>query len=94
MTSLFLGLIQTHIHDLSVSWLDTDTSVKSTGADPGGAHPKDKLLQGRIQDFKLGGVYLKKLRQAEGGAKIFRVFRVKNHDFVPKNLIFFRLNLR
>jgi hypothetical protein len=27
------------LHDLSVSWLDTDTSVKSTGADPGGAHP-------------------------------------------------------
>jgi hypothetical protein len=25
---------------------------------------------------------------AEGGAKIFGVFRVKNHDFTPKNLIF------
>jgi hypothetical protein len=25
---------------------------------------------------------------AEGGAKIFGVFRLKNHDFVPKNLIF------
>jgi hypothetical protein len=25
---------------------------------------------------------------AEGGAKIFEVFRVKNHDFTPKNLIF------
>ena len=25
---------------------------------------------------------------AEGGAKIFWVFRVKNHDFTPKNLIF------
>jgi hypothetical protein len=42
-----------------------------------------------MQDFKLGG------RQkiiffpiAEGGAKIFGVFRVKNHDFTPKNLIF------
>jgi hypothetical protein len=31
---------------------------------------------------------LKKLRRAEGGAKIFGVFRVKNHDFTPKNLIF------
>ena len=45
--------------------------------------------QGRIQDFKLGGgAHLKKLRQAEGGAKIFEVFRVKNHDFTPKNTIF------
>ena len=44
--------------------------------------------QGRIQDFKLGGAHLKKLRRAEGGAKIFGVFRVKNHDFTPKNLIF------
>ena len=48
-------------------------------------------LQGRIQDFKLGGgggAHLKKLRRAKGGAKIFGVFRVKNHDFTPKNHIF------
>jgi hypothetical protein len=46
-------------------------------------------LQGRIQDFKLGGgAHLKKLRWAEGGAKFFGVFRVKNHDFTPKNHIF------
>ena len=46
-------------------------------------------MQGRIQDFKLrGGTHLKKLRRAEGGAKIFGVFRVKNHDFTPKNHIF------
>ena len=47
-------------------------------------------LQGRIQDFKLGGggAHLKKLRRAEGGAKIFGVFRVKNHDLTPKNHIF------
>jgi hypothetical protein len=36
----------------------------------------------------LGGAHLKKLRRAEGGAKIFGVFRVKNHDFTPKNHIF------
>ena len=35
----------------------------------------------RIQDFKLGGTHLKKWRRAEGGAKIFEVFRVKNRDF-------------
>ena len=42
-----------------------------------------------IQDFKLGGgAHLKKWRRAEGGAKIVGVFRVKNHDFTPKNHIF------
>jgi hypothetical protein len=45
-------------------------------------------MQGQIQDFKLGGAHLKKLHRAVGGAKIFGVFRVKNHDFMPKNLIF------
>ena len=48
----------------------------------------DEGCRGRIQDFKLGGVHLKKLCQAEGGAKNFGVFRVKNHDFTPKNHIF------
>jgi hypothetical protein len=39
-------------------------------------------LQGRIQDFKLGGGgHIKKLRRAEGSANIFGIFRVKNHDF-------------
>ena len=28
------------------------------------------------------------MRRSEGGAKIFGVFRVKNHDFTPKNHIF------
>jgi hypothetical protein len=46
------------------------------------------IFQGRIQDFKLRGAHLKKLRRAEGGANIFGVFRVKNHDFTPKNHIF------
>jgi hypothetical protein len=47
-------------------------------------------LQGRIQDFKLGGggAHLKKLRRAEEGTQILGVFRVKNHDFMPKNHIF------
>ena len=35
-----------------------------------------------------GGAQLKKLRRAEGGMNIFGVFRVKNHDFMPKNYIF------
>jgi hypothetical protein len=45
----------------------------NAGADPG---------------FKVRGAHLKKLRRAEGDANIFGVFRVKNHDFTPKNLIF------
>ena len=45
-------------------------------------------VQGRIQDFKLGGAHLEKLHRAEGGANIFGVFRVKNHDFTPTNHIF------
>ena len=46
--------------------------------------------QGRIQDFKLGAAHLKKSRRAEGGAKIFGVFRVKNHDFTQKKSYFFQ----
>jgi hypothetical protein len=37
-----------------------------------------------------GGAHLKKLRRAEGCANIFGVFRVKNHDFTPKNHMFFQ----
>jgi hypothetical protein len=44
-----------------------------SGADPG---------------FQVRGGGLKKLHRAEGGAKMFGVFRVKNHDFTPKNHIF------
>ena len=47
-----------------------------TGADPG------------FQVRGWGGAHLKKLRRAEGGAKIVGVFRVKNHDFTPNNHIF------
>ena len=31
-----------------------------------------------------GGAHLKKLRRADGGAKIVWLFRVKIHDFTPK----------
>ena len=48
-------------------------SSMDSGADPG---------------FQFSGAHLKKLRQAEGGTNIFGVFRVKNHDFTPKNHIF------
>ena len=35
-----------------------------------------------------GGALKKKMHRAEGGAKNVGVFRVKNHDFTPKNHIF------
>jgi hypothetical protein len=42
-------------------------------------------LSGADPGFQVreGGAHLKKLRRAEGGANIFGVFRVKNHDFTP-----------
>ena len=46
---------------------------RNSGADPG---------------YQVRRAHLKKLRRAEGGANIFGVFRVKNHDFTPKNHIF------
>ena len=50
--------------------------VMFSGADPG---------------FQVRGAHLKKLRLAEGDATIFGVFRVKNHDLMPKNHIFSNL---
>ena len=38
--------------------------------------------------FHVRGAHLKILRRAEGGTKMFGVFRVKNYDFTPKNHIF------
>jgi hypothetical protein len=45
-----------------------------------------RLLYANYQEKN--SAHLKKLRRAEGGAKMFGVFRVKNHDFTPKNHIF------
>ena len=53
---------------------DTDFGIRIiAGADPG---------------FQVREAHVKKLRRAEGGAKIVGVFRVENHDFTPKNHIF------
>ena len=49
-----------------------------------------QLNPGADPGFQVRGAHLKKLRRAEGGANIFGVFRVKNHDFTPKNHIFFQ----
>ena len=45
-------------------------------------------MSGADPGFQVREADLKKLRRAEGGANIFGVFRVKNHDFTPKNYIF------
>ena len=48
------------------------------------------MASGAHPEFQVRGDALKrKLRRAEGGAKMFGVFRVKNHDFTPKYHIFF-----
>ena len=47
-----------------------------------------KQLAGADPGFQVRGAHLKNLRRAEGGANIFGVFRVKNHDFTQKNHIF------
>ena len=48
----------------------------------------EMYIPGADPGFQVRGAHLEKLRLAEGGAKLFWVFRVKNHDFTPKNHIF------
>ena len=48
------------------------------------------LLSGADPGLEVRGAHLKKLRRAAGGAKIFGVFSVKNHDFTPKKSYFFQ----
>jgi hypothetical protein len=45
-------------------------------------------LSGADPGFQVRGAHFKKLRRADGGAKMFGVFRVKNHHFTQKNHIF------
>ena len=47
------------------------------------------VVQGQIQDFKLAGAHLKKMRRAEGGANIFGIFRVKKKRFDAKKSYIF-----
>ena len=46
------------------------------------------MISGTDPGFQVRGAHLSKSRRPEGGGKIFRVFRVKNHDFTQKNQIF------
>ena len=62
-------------NDLQNNTQKTKYQQYDPGADPG---------------FQVRGAYLKKLRRAEGGANLFWVFRVKNHDFTPTKTYFFQ----
>ena len=55
---------------------------------------KVHVFTGADPGFQVRGCALKKI--ASGGAKILGVFRVKNHDYTPKNHIFsnFRGDIR
>ena len=54
-----------------------------------GSLGKDVLYDSGVDPgFQVRGAHLKKLRRAEGGANIFGIFRVKNHDLTPKNHFF------
>ena len=76
--------------------------IWTAGADPGfqvrgGTLKKMAPSGGRCENFwgilcEKSRFYAKKscFSIAERGAKIFEVFRVKNHDFTPKNHIFFQ----
>ena len=69
---IFLKIRETRTHDV-INLLCYNIGFiygHTSGADPG---------------FQVRGAHLNKLCRAEGGAKIFGVFRVKNHDFTPKN---------
>ena len=46
-----------------------------------------KHIPGADPGFQVRGAHLKKLRRAEGGANNFGIYRVKKHDFTPKNHI-------
>ena len=66
--------VKPSILEMKISFLQNVTeSLSYAGADPG---------------FQVRGAHLKKSHRAEGDAKIFGVFRLKNHDFTTKNHIF------
>ena len=77
-----------------LKWLETykDTCKHTQNPPPKKKNPQENIFmfndQGRIQDFKLGEGALKKIAPSGGRREHFGVFRVKNHDFTPKNHIF------
>ena len=72
--SLLSTILSTFFAKLLFTFCKLMILLSTSGADPG--------FQVR------GGALKKKLRRGEGGTNIFGVFRVKNHNFTPKNNIF------
>jgi hypothetical protein len=60
-------------NEINIYSSSATSELQYSGVDPG---------------FQVRGAHLTKLRRAEGSANNFGVFRVKNHDFTPKNYIF------
>ena len=60
-------------NEINIYSSSATSELQYSGVDPG---------------FQVRGAHLIKLHRVVGGAKIFGVFCVKNHDFMPKNLIF------
>ena len=79
-----------HFKKSAADWMDIFSSLTALSADrlTLAPRPSQGPLPGADPGFQVRGGALKKLRRAEGGAKNFGVFRVKNHDFTPKNHMF------
>ena len=78
---LFTNSIDLYLIEETAALNASTEPVKTMGCD-------SWFHSGADTGFQVRGAYLKKLRRAEGSAKIVGVFRVKNHDFTPKNHIF------
>jgi hypothetical protein len=69
------------------------TSFVIEGRMPVDIHMLNKILislPGADPGFQVRGAHLKKLRLAEGGAKMFGLFRVKKSRFYAKKSYFFQ----
>jgi hypothetical protein len=78
---LFTNSIDLYLIEETAALNASTEPVKTMGCD-------SWFHSGADTGFQVRGAHLKKLRRAEGSAKIVGVFRVKNHDFTPKNHIF------
>jgi hypothetical protein len=78
---LFTNSIDLYLIEETAALNASTEPVKTMGCD-------SWFHSGADTGFQVRGAHLKKLHRAEGSVKIVGVFRVKNHDFTPKNHIF------
>ena len=91
MKSLVLGGSYKGGHEYECIEEAFSGDLKCWGGGGGGGASRDDRIAGADPGFQVrggGGAHLKKIRRAEGGAKIFGVFLEKNHDFTPKKSYF------